>query len=51
MEKDFIEILKKNNRIKDASEAFKEFPAEEEWHKGDENSFLYLKKKKSYKNI
>lgn len=40
MEKDFIEILKKNNRIKDASEAFKEFPAEEEWHKGDENSFL-----------
>lgn len=40
MEKDFIEILKKNNKIKDVSEAFKEFPTEEEWHKGDENNFL-----------
>ena len=35
--KEFIEKLKKSGRLKDASEAFKEFPPEEEWHKGDEN--------------
>ena len=41
MEKEeFIKKLKQSNRIKDAHEAFKEFPAEEEWHKGDEKSFL-----------
>ena len=28
---DLIEKLKKNGRIKDASEAFEEFPVEEEW--------------------
>lgn len=37
---DFIEKLKKSGRIKDASEAFEEFPVEEEWHKGDINNFL-----------
>jgi len=42
--RDFFEKLKKSGRIKDVSEAFKEFPPEEEWHKGDANSFLYLKK-------
>lgn len=47
MEKDFIEILKKNNKIKDASDAFKEFSPEEEWHKGDENSFV-LEETESY---
>lgn len=41
MEKEeFIKKLKQSNRIKDAHEAFKEFPAEEEWHKGEEKSFL-----------
>jgi len=34
MDKDFLEIAKKQNRIKDLNEAFKEFPPEEEWHKG-----------------
>lgn len=34
---ELLEKLKKNGRIKDVSEAFKEFPVEEEWHKGDEN--------------
>lgn len=43
----FIEKLKKNNRIKDVSEAFREFLPEEEWHKGDENSFL-LEETESY---
>ena len=37
---DLIEKLKKNGRIKDASEAFEEFPVEEEWHKGDINNFF-----------
>ena len=39
--RDFLEKLKKSGRIKDVSEAFKEFPPEEEWHKGDPNSFLF----------
>ena len=39
--RDFFEKLKKSGRIKDVSEAFKEFPPEEEWHKGDPNSFLF----------
>lgn len=38
--KDLFERLRKEGKIKDVSEAFKEFPPEEEWHKGDENSFL-----------
>ena len=38
--KDLFQRLKKAGKIKDVSEAFKEFPPEEEWHKGDENSFL-----------
>ena len=38
---EFLEKLKKSGRVKDISEAFKEFPAEEEWHKGDPNSFLF----------
>lgn len=37
---DLIEKLKKNGRIRDASEAFEEFPVEEEWHKGDINNFF-----------
>lgn len=39
--REFLEKLKKSGRIKDVSEAFKEFPPEEEWHKGDPNSFLF----------
>lgn len=39
--RDLFEKLKKSGRIKDVSEAFKEFPPEEEWHKGDPSSFLF----------
>jgi len=39
--KDLFERLKRAGKIKDASEAFKEFPPEEEWHKGDSSSFLF----------
>lgn len=39
--KDLFERLKRTGKIKDASEAFKEFPPEEEWHKGDASSFLF----------
>ena len=38
--KELIEKLKQNGKIKDVSEAFKEFPAEEEWHKGNIDSFI-----------
>lgn len=37
---ELLEKLKKNGRIKDAREAFKEFLPEEEWHKGDEEILL-----------
>lgn len=40
LNKELIEKLEKSGRIKDASEAFKEFPVEEEWHKGDIDSFV-----------
>ena len=35
--RDLIEKLKNIGKVKDLSEAFKEFPVEDEWHKGDEN--------------
>ena len=38
--RELIEKLKKMGRIKDASEAFIEYPVEEEWHKGDANNFI-----------
>ena len=38
--REFFERLKKSGRLKDVSEAFKEFPPEEEWHKGDSSSFF-----------
>ena len=31
---DFLKIAYEYNRVKDLEEAFKEFPVEEEWHKG-----------------
>ena len=35
MEKELLKKLQKAGKIKDISEAFKEFPPEEEWHKGN----------------
>lgn len=46
MEKDLLEKLKKQGKIKELNEAFKEFPTEEEWHKGDINSFIKEEKEK-----
>lgn len=37
---DFIKKAYETGRVKDLSEAFKEYPPEEEWHKGDAISFL-----------
>ena len=37
---ELIRKLEKMGRVKDVSEAFKEFPPEEEWHKGDINILL-----------
>ena len=39
-DKDFIKKAYEKGRIKDASEAFKEFPPEEEWHKGKIENIL-----------
>ena len=38
--KELIEKLEKMGKVKDVSEAFLEYPVEEEWHKGDVNSFV-----------
>ncbi|MBQ6992449.1 MAG: type II toxin-antitoxin system PemK/MazF family toxin [Clostridia bacterium] len=46
MEKDLLEKLKKQGKIKELNEAFVEFPPEEEWHKGDINSFIKEEKEK-----
>ena len=46
MDKELIKKLEEQKRIKDLSEAFKEFPVQEEWHKGDEASFLEEEKEK-----
>ena len=40
MGNDFLEIAKQKNRILDLDEAFKEFPPEEEWHKGQIENVL-----------
>lgn len=45
--REFFEKLKKSGRIKDVSEAFKEFPPEEEWHKGDSSNF-FLEESEKY---
>ena len=37
---DFIKKAYEAGRVKDSSEAFKEYPPEEEWHHGDAISFL-----------
>ena len=46
MDKDLLEKLKKQGKIKELDEAFEEFPPEEEWHKGDINSFINKEKEK-----
>lgn len=41
---DFLEKAKKSGRIKELEEAFKEYPVEEEYHKGkikNENNILF----------
>ena len=40
LNKQLLDKLQKSGRIKDVSEAFKEFPVEEEWHKGNIDSFV-----------
>lgn len=43
MEENFIEQAKKQGLVKDVKEAFKEYPTEEEWHKG--NIDYYIKER------
>ena len=40
MDKDFIEQVKKNGLFRDVSDAFKQYPPEEEWHKGNVNFYI-----------
>ena len=37
---DFLKIAYQHNRVKDLKEAFEEYPAEEEWHKGKVENVL-----------
>jgi len=37
---DFLKIAYKYNKVKDVTEAFEEYPVEEEWHKGKIEIFL-----------
>ncbi len=48
---DFLEYAKEKGKIKDVSEAFKEYPVEEEWHKGKIESLSYLQEEKENYNI
>ena len=41
---DFLKFAEEKGKIRDLSEAFEEYPVEEEWHKGKiENIEPYLK--------
>ena len=40
MDKSFLEIARQKNRIRELEEVFKEFPPEEEWHKGKIENIL-----------
>ena len=37
---EFLKIAYKYGRVKELEEAFKEFPVEEEWHKGKKENVL-----------
>ena len=37
---DFLKIAYQNSKVKELNEAFKEFPVEEEWHKGKIENIL-----------
>ncbi len=45
---DFLKLAYKSGRVKDVSEAFKEFPVENEWHKGDPEKIIIKIKKRIY---
>lgn len=36
---EFMKLAYKYGRVKDLNEAFKEFPVEDEWHKGEIENF------------
>lgn len=42
---DFLKFAKEKGKIRDVSEAFEEYPVEEEWHKGKVESLSYLQEK------
>ena len=46
---DFIKLAYKYNKVKDVSEAFKDFPVNKEWHKGKIENILIDKKQKLLK--
>jgi hypothetical protein len=47
---EFLKIAYKYGKVKDLEEAFKEFPVEEEWHKGKVDNVL-REDSESYSNI
>lgn len=43
MNSEFLKIAKEKGKIRDIREAFKEYPVEEEWHKGKIDIILKIK--------
>ena len=43
MNSEFLKIAKEKGKIRDISEAFKEYPVEEEWHQGKVEKILKIK--------
>ncbi len=48
---DFLKFAKEKGKIREVEEAFKEFPVEEEWHKGKIENLLYVKEDDEIYNI
>lgn len=42
-EHNFLEIARRNGKIRNIKEAFKEYPVEEEWHQGRIETIFQLK--------
>ena len=47
---DFLKKAYEAGKVKSLEEAFKEFPVEEEWHKGDANNYIREKDEKYHKS-
>ena len=49
--KDFLKFAYNKGKVKDVEEAFKDYPVEEEWHKGKIENILYVKEENEEYNL